>query len=113
MLSSCAILYSGVVENHYAREISVTSINGVDETVMVQPSEKTEIPIFETESGTCMTVMHGSNVEHFSVPKPPVWAKISGIWDVKFSIEVSPSGAFYVGENRKRQKLKRVISCKI
>ena len=110
-LSSCAIIYSGVVENHYADEIIIDTPKDIKGYSIVKTKESVEIPIFETKEGTCMTVTHGSKTMFFQVPSPPKWAKITGYWDVKFQLVVSPDGAFYIGKDNQKLELTQVASC--
>ena len=111
LLTSCSIIYSGVVKNNYAQQVSVSSIKGVRGNTNIGPNENTEVPIFETESGTCISVSSNGETKFYHVPSPPKWSKISGIWDVKFGLSVSPQGAFYVGQNGKTQQLNEVANC--
>lgn len=110
-LSSCAIMYTGVIENHYQDEIIVDTPKDVKGYSIAKTNESVEIPIFETENGTCMSVTHDSMKKFFQVPAPPKWARISGHWDVKFKLVVSPDGAFYIGKDNQKLKLTQVASC--
>ncbi len=110
-LSSCAIIYSGVVENRYPDEVIVDTPKDIKGYSIVKTKESVEIPIFETEKGTCMSVTHDSKKMFFQVPAPPKWAKITGHWDVKFRLVVSPDGAFYMGRDNRKLKLTEVASC--
>lgn len=110
-VTSCTVIYSGNIENNYNGEITVDSSRGVKGNPIVSSHESTEVPIFETPKGTCISILHGEQTKYYHVPAPPKWAKISGIWDVKFGLSVSPEGAYYIGTNGMSQKLSEVPAC--
>jgi hypothetical protein len=110
LIPSCAIIYNGVITNNYPNSIVVDSLHGAD-GLIAESKNVVEVPVFETQQGTCISVSTGTQTKYYLVPSPPKWAKISGIWDVKFGLSVSPEGAFYVGKDGKSQKLKEVTNC--
>ena len=110
-LTSCSVVYSGVIKNNYPDFITVDSAYGVSGNTIVSATETTEIPIFAVVNGTCFTVTSDTEAKNYFVPAPPSWSKISGVWDVKFGISVSAQGAYYIGKNSESQKLDEVPSC--
>lgn len=108
LLISCSIIYKGVVKNNYFNPVTIGSVQG---DISVDKNNTTEVPIFQTQFGTCISVSNLGKTSFYHVPAPPKWAKVSGIWNVKFSLSVSPEGAFYIGSNGKKQKLQEVSNC--
>ncbi len=52
---------------------------------------------------SCVSVAHKDKTQSYHVSSSPKWAKISGNWNVKFGLSVSPNGAFYIRRHDKAQ----------
>ncbi|MBY6192143.1 hypothetical protein KUV22_17105 [Microbulbifer agarilyticus] len=111
VLASCSVIYTGIIRNNYETPVLIDSQKGVKGDNQADTGGSVQIPIFETESGTCISVKNDGNTIYYSVPAPPKWSHISGNWDVKFQLMVSPEGAFYIGKKGQRRKLIEVASC--